>query len=369
MISKISKIRVAILGCGMMGQEHISYLNLLDDVVILYLSDPCLSSIEKAMKMCPSATAIDSDDLFSESFDILVIASPNHTHTPLLLKWGLRSDLIILCEKPVAVNWNQLNQLKQAKLHAKIWIGMEYRYMPPIAKLIKSVVDVGAIQSIVIRELRYPFLHKIDKWNRDIEKSGNTLVEKCCHFFDLFFHIAGCNKIIDIYASTRDNINYLMEEEVTNNIIDSAHVMFRLANGIDCILELCMYAEGSRNQEEVCVTGSSGRIEAYLPESKVDIYHRPDHNQWSDRTIPPPAVKAVEIDCDQKDVKLIHQGYHYGSTFEAWTRLLSARSKKDFKAEVTLSDGIVAVESALLATDAANDVKMRCTAYEKLQKK
>ena len=99
MISKISKIRVAILGCGMMGQEHISYLNLLDDVVILYLSDPCLSSIEKAMKMCPSATAIDSDDLFSESFDILVIASPNHTHTPLLLKWGLRSDLIILCEK------------------------------------------------------------------------------------------------------------------------------------------------------------------------------------------------------------------------------------------------------------------------------
>ena len=72
MISKISKIRVAILGCGMMGQEHISYLNLLDDVVILYLSDPCLSSIEKAMKMCPSATAIDSDDLFSESFDLRI---------------------------------------------------------------------------------------------------------------------------------------------------------------------------------------------------------------------------------------------------------------------------------------------------------
>ena len=65
---------------------------------------------------------------------------------------------------------------------------MEYRYMPPISRLVEEVhngVALGKITSLSIREHRYPFLTKIGDWNRFNENTGGTLVEKCCHFFDL----------------------------------------------------------------------------------------------------------------------------------------------------------------------------------------
>ena len=40
-------------------------------------------------------------------------------------------------------------------------------------------------------------------------------------------------------------------------------------------LELCMFTEGSRHQEEIVVAGTKGRLEACLPENKVYHYERP----------------------------------------------------------------------------------------------
>lgn len=51
---------------------------------------------------------------------------------------------------------------------------------------LKLLPEVGDIKKVTIRENRYPFLSKVGEWNKDTEKSGDTLVEKCCHFFDLF---------------------------------------------------------------------------------------------------------------------------------------------------------------------------------------
>ena len=41
-----------------------------------------------------------------------------------------------------------------------------------------------------VREHRLPFLTKVDNWNRFNRNTGGTLVEKCCHFFDLMHRIA-----------------------------------------------------------------------------------------------------------------------------------------------------------------------------------
>ena len=107
-----------------------------------------------------------------------------------LLRWG-QHNITILCEKPVAVSEKQVAALKAAKLKANIWVAMEYRFIPAINKLIQLLPEVGEIKKVTIRENRYPFLSKIEEWNKDVQKSGDTLVEKCCHFFDLFRLISG----------------------------------------------------------------------------------------------------------------------------------------------------------------------------------
>jgi predicted dehydrogenase len=55
-------------------------------------------------------------------------------------------------------------------------------------RLIDEVVQAGAVgtpRMVAIREHRFPFLVKVGNWNRFSANTGGTLVEKCCHFFDL----------------------------------------------------------------------------------------------------------------------------------------------------------------------------------------
>eukprot|EP00538_Stauroneis_constricta_P004782 CAMPEP_0119552566 /NCGR_PEP_ID=MMETSP1352-20130426/5514_1 /TAXON_ID=265584 /ORGANISM="Stauroneis constricta, Strain CCMP1120" /LENGTH=442 /DNA_ID=CAMNT_0007598813 /DNA_START=102 /DNA_END=1430 /DNA_ORIENTATION=- len=400
-----AKIHCAIIGCGMMGQEHISYImSYSQHIQIDFLCDPHEPSLAKALSVMRKfqqekssstilshepTTFTNEDDLLRRAalnqIDLLVIASPNHLHTPTLLRWA-KHDLTILVEKPVAVNKEQISQLRQLSQHpewnARIWVAMEYRFIPAIAKLISLLPTVGEIKMVTIRENRYPFLHKINGWNRNLANTGDSLVEKCCHFFDLFRLITGQEaKLSKVRAIAQRGLNYETEEPVPDQqpIIDSAFVTLpfkkvsshdgaiddRWKNTIGC-LELCMYAEGSRHQEEVIVTGTKGRLEAYLPENKVYMYQRPSHKTWNDRSVPPPvdSIGRHVFDCTNvKEVHGIddcdlptHGGYHYSSTGVEWYYLLSELRKHKrtgtFKPQVSLEDGIRAVEIGLKATSA-----------------
>ena len=112
-------IRVAILGAGMMGQEHVTYLLGYKQCKLAFLCDPCEKMLHAALKLldgtdAPQPTLLHSeDDLFAKraDFDLLVIATPNFLHTPMLLRWGME-PITILCEKPIAVNANQVEALR-----------------------------------------------------------------------------------------------------------------------------------------------------------------------------------------------------------------------------------------------------------------
>lgn len=287
-----TEIRCAILGCGMMGQEHISYVAGYPSLQVRFLCDPHEPSLEKALRVfqqfnnhyadsLPTLLKDEKDLLgYSNDIDLLVIASPNYLHTPSLLKWA-KKDITILVEKPVAVSQEQhdlLRDLKEsAECQARIWVAMEYRYIPAIAKLLQLLPKIGDIKMATIRENRYPFLHKVGAWNRDPSKTGDTLVEKCCHFFDLFRLITGKEvSQTGVRSLVQRGLNYGDEAlEFESPIIDSAYVILpfkenctlqespkrQSQKSVTGCLELCMYAEGSRHQEEVVVTGTEVRRE------------------------------------------------------------------------------------------------------------
>lgn len=88
---------------------------------------------------------------------------------------------------------------------------------------------------------------------------------------------------------------------------------------------------------------------------------------WDDRSVPPPpsSVRQHVHDCsDLKDVHGIenseemptHGGYHYSSTAVEWYRLLAAMKQHSktgiFTPEVSLTDGMRAVEAGLFASSA-----------------
>ncbi len=44
------------------------------------------------------------------------------------------------------------------------------------------------------------------------------------------------------------------------DILDNAYVVVDYENGARGMLDLCMFAEGSRNEQEICVVGDIGKV-------------------------------------------------------------------------------------------------------------
>ena len=152
----------------------------------------------------------------------------------------------MLVEKPLCTTVDDcytILELAEGR-DAITWVGLEYRYMPPIARLIDEVAAgaVGIPKMISIREHRFPFLEKVGDWNRFSENTGGTLVEKCCHFFDLMVQIMP-GRPVRVMASGAQDVNHLDEvyDGRVPDILDNAFVIVDFDDGARGLLDLCMF--------------------------------------------------------------------------------------------------------------------------------
>jgi myo-inositol 2-dehydrogenase/D-chiro-inositol 1-dehydrogenase len=86
-----------------------------------------------------------------------------------------------------------------------------------------------------------PFLQKVGDWNRFTSRTGGSLVEKCCHHFDLMRLIIG-SEPRRFFASGGQDANHLDEtyNGQASDILDNAYVLVDFENGARGLLELCM---------------------------------------------------------------------------------------------------------------------------------
>lgn len=347
-----------IIGCGMMGQEHIRNIHLLENARIAAVYEPDPDMRQAAQALAPEAAFPDSiaDLVQTPDVNALLIASPNHLHLGQIEMIAATRPLPLLVEKPLYTSPDQAARVAalQSTYPAPIWVAMEYRYMPPIAKFLDDVdAATGGIKMLTIREHRYPFLPKVGDWNRFNRNTGGTLVEKCCHFFDLM-RLAVKSEPVRVMASAGQALNHLDETyggEVPD-IWDNGYVIVDFANGARAMLELCMFADGSRYQEEISAVGVDGKIEALVP---GPVRFWPEHlgapptPQVIVSSRNPKGPEVLEINVDPK---ILQAGDHNGATFYQHlgfqkTVLTNATP------EVTLSDGAAAVALGLAAQKSA----------------
>jgi predicted dehydrogenase len=351
-------LNYGLIGCGMMGHEHIRNIALLDNtnISVVYEPDPEMRAL--AIKTLPKAKIVDSlSQLLSYNpLDCLVIVSPNYCHMEQLQQIARSRPLPVLCEKPLYTNPKDLVVAENfSKAYPElVWVAMEYRYMPPVAKLIDSAVDLtGGIKMLTICEHRFPFLPKINNWNRFNENSGGTLVEKCCHFFDLMRLLLRADPI-RVMASAGQEVNHLNEtfNGKASDIWDCGYVIVDFAGGARAMLELCMFAEGSEYQEEIHAVGPKGKISCKVPGptrfwpkhmSKPPVPHlilsprSPMAPTRVDTIVPP---------------ELLVAGDHNGSTFYQHQKFQAAVLDKKMP-DVSIEDGIWAVKMGLAAQQSA----------------
>lgn len=327
-----------------MGCEHIRNIAALDGAEVTAFSDPHQQSHQWARDNIahgssgrtgpePLAYSDHRDLLTSGAVDAVIVASPNVTHAD-ILRDVLETDLPCLVEKPMCTTVEDCLDVVEAaeSRSALTWVGLEYRYMAPIAKLgqIAGSGDIGDVKMIAIREHRFPFLKKVGDWNRFNKNTGGTLVEKCCHFFDLMNLLSGADPV-RVYASGGQDVNHL--DEVYGgekpDILDNAFVIVDYDNGIRASLDLCMFAEASRNEQEISVVGTLGKAETALPgDGHVHVGRRQDRSLNS---VPAPIDESVN-----------HVGFHFGASFVEVSKFCDA-IRTGSPPDVDVRDGLQSV--------------------------
>lgn len=351
-------LRYGILGCGMMGKEHIRNIALIDGASVTAVADPDAAMQAENRIMLPDARFChDLDELLSvNDFDALLIVSPNYQHAEQLLKVLERTKLPILVEKPICTNLEDVARIRKAVVEhpAPIWVAMEYRYMPAITQFVKQVHDgdIGPMQMMTICEHRFPFLEKVGDWNRFNRNSGGTLVEKCCHFFDLMRLLAQ-DEAVRVMASGAADHNH--QDEIyageIPDIIDNAFVIVEFASGKRAMLELNMFAEGSRFQERITAIGPKAKLECLLPGPG---------RFWPEESLGPAPVSQVILSPREPkgpieseipvDPTILDAGDHNGSTYYQHIGFYKAVTQ-GAEVEVTVEDGLKAVVIGMAAQE------------------
>ncbi len=341
-------IRYGIIGTGMMAREHLRNLARLPDCTVTALADPNRDMLAQAQELCGGTAQLFPGHqplIDADLCDALLVATPNHTHANILCDI-LPCDLPILTEKPLATTTADCRRIMAAATNrrAPVWVAMEYRHMPPIEMLCHKVRDgvIGQVVMITIRESRYPFLAKVGDWNRFNSLTGGTLVEKCCHFWDLMRLIVASDPV-RVYASGAADVNHLEEryDGRMPDIIDNALAVVDFANAARGMLDLCMFGEGYHWQEEISVTGSRARIDVRIPGPARFDPDGATHQAVIEFS--PRDGKTAPLALEDIDDDLLRIGDHHGATYFQMCRFNQLVRAGHGQPHVTLEDGLWAV--------------------------
>ena len=358
-------IRYGLIGCGSMGREHIENLQALGGVQVTAIADPHANSRDAALVLCreqPQAFEHHDELLNSGLCDAVVIATPNFTHAE-LMRSALATDLHILIEKPLVTRMEDgVDLIRLAKGRTGIvWVAQEYRYMPPVAEMIRIAHEggVGRIQRLSIHEHREPFYPKVGDWNRFNANTGGTLVEKCCHYFNLMDHILR-EQPVRVFASGGQRVNHLDESYGGKrpDILDSAYVVVEYPSGARAMLDLCMFAENSVDNEHITVVGDEGKLESLLPSLTLRHGRREDWGKREAWGQPSGTGKGVNVR-RVWDTNIKYAGQHFGASYIEHQRFAAA-IRQGLPAEIGLEEGLRAVATGLAAHKSIDEGRVVC---------
>ncbi|MCL2216919.1 MAG: Gfo/Idh/MocA family oxidoreductase [Defluviitaleaceae bacterium] len=314
------KYKLAVIGTGTMGQEHMRVTMMEGRATIHGIYDivPSVMAVAAAgfEQFFPGQKPVMykslEECLNDPAIDGLVIATPNYTHLE-VVKEVVKSKKHILLEKPMATTVADAAEIRDlANGYENVFkIGLQYRHKPIYAEAALEALErkaIGDIKTITILEHRLPFLDKVKQWNKFSKYSGGTLVEKCCHYFDLMNLFAGA-KPVSVYATGGMAVNF-KDFEYNNeksDILDHAGVMVSYENGVRANFDLVMFAP--MFYEEVTLCGDKGRIRAYENEDFLAMRRQATHFELLSGEN---GVTKISQPCYPG---LIQASGHFGSTY------------------------------------------------------
>ena len=200
----MSKLRVAVVGCGGRGRGHMNHLQEFEDIELVAVCDPIAQARNAAGEQfgVPQRYASVEQLLDAEALDAVFIATPAHLNAQ-AAQPCLERGVNTLLEKPPGMSVSETTSLRQAaaRTGAKAMVGWNRRFHPIIVKARNMVGERGPVAQLV---------GEFHKSMSRFEASGrfpeivmdNMLLETPIHAIDIVRAIAGA-EVAEVHSVVR----------------------------------------------------------------------------------------------------------------------------------------------------------------------
>lgn len=254
-----NKIRVGIIGCGMIFDRHVEAINANKDmfelVAICDIDSNKVAVRAKEFNIPGYENYLDMLAGMSGKMDLVTICTPNSLHFD-QAKDSLTSGYDILVEKPVDFKNERVEELVKLtkKLKQKAYCVLQVRFNPTVG-LLKDAIDrklIGDIRSVsLVQRWQRPSSY-FDSWRADIKIGGRTLYEVGIHYLDIVQYIFGLPKAICSATFNNKHKNVSFEDTVFSII--------KFNNGHSGSIEVTIAAEPCNLECSLTAMGSEGYL-------------------------------------------------------------------------------------------------------------
>lgn len=208
----MSKLKVGIIGTGNISHFHLEGYKNDPEVEILALCDIIRERAEKKAEKYNVA----SENVFTdyremlklEELDAVSICTPNNVHADAAI-CALNAKKHVLCEKPMAVNALQAEEMREAaKGNEKLLMIGFVRRFGNDTKVLKDFIDAGTMGDLYFGKASY--LRRSGcpgGWfgNKELA-GGGPLIDLGVHMIDLLRYLMGNHRCESVYGVTFDSI-------------------------------------------------------------------------------------------------------------------------------------------------------------------
>lgn len=235
-------VNIGIIGHGFMGHEHEKMLVNMPGIRVVGISDidkEQLQDVQAGLKRYKSNEALMNDP----EVQTVLIAANNNQHHDLVIQ-AAKAGKDIICEKPVAMNTDELKDMMKAVKECGVRFTVHHqRRLDKDYRVMKKIYDSGTLGDIyTIKSSLYGFNGNMHDWHVYASEGGGMLYDWGVHLLDQILWLMPEAKVKTVYAYMRNVIN--------REVDDYFKILLRFDNNIMAEVELGTYYLSDKIQDK-----------------------------------------------------------------------------------------------------------------------
>ncbi len=221
-------LKVGLVGIGGMGYCHYCCYDNVADAKVVAVCDvrdemareTVKNHAEKKGETALPVVYADLDEMLkNEELDVLDVCTPSYLHAEMAIK-GLTSGLNVLCEKPMALKFDDARRMVEAAENSgkKLMVAHVVRFMRPYVYLKEAIESerLGKLLRLDMKRISQFPTREFDNWMADENLSGGVGLDLSVHDLDLaLFALGNPDEIHSFYRPIDESENnYIVSELV-----------------------------------------------------------------------------------------------------------------------------------------------------------